>query len=205
MDNGSSKKRKGTDDIQGPNRKKQRKVLKTNADITTKAHLLTIPGELRNVIYRLVLVSEERIKVDKRHRKMPPLLRTCQLVYAEARSIYFGENSFQVTVRHLRPIISRHHWLLVSRTKMRVDLNINLIGKFDWENLMSWLSRYHRSKGAYLGCFRGRDSVRRRLDHVTFAFKIVHGMFKTKWQGVRTVLDEYREITELGKMRWVGE
>lgn len=180
-------------------------VLKTNANITTQAHLLTLPGELRNVIYRLVLLSDKRIKIDKTHRKMPSLLRTCQQIYAEARSIYFGENSFQVTVRHLRPIIPRRHWIL-STKKMRVDLCINLIGKFDWENLMSWLACYHRYKGAYLGCFRGRESsARRRLDHVTCAFSIVDRMFKTKWQDVRAVLDVYRETTELGKMRWAKE
>ncbi|KAI7535771.1 hypothetical protein KC331_g11853 [Hortaea werneckii] len=204
MDNGSGKKRKGTHKSQGPKRKKQRKVLKTNADITTQAHLLTIPGELRNIIYRLVLLSDDRIKIDKRHRKMPPLLRTCQQIYAEARSIYFGENSFQVTVRHLRPIIPRRHWIL--STKMQGDLKIKLIGKFDWENLMSWLACYHRYKGAYLGCFRPLEpSAHKRLDHVTCAFSIVDRMFKTKWQDVRAVLDEYREVTELGKMRWVYE
>ncbi|KAI7361076.1 hypothetical protein KC354_g8359 [Hortaea werneckii] len=203
MDIGSGKKRKGTDGTQGPNRKKQRKILKTNANITTKAHLLKIPGELRNVIYRLVLLCDERIKINKRHRKMPPLLRTCQQVYAEARSIYFGENSFGVTVRHLRPIVSRHHWVVGSDTNL-MDVNLKLIGKFDWENLMSWLRRYHRSKGAYFGCFRDHKSlVRKRHNHVTCAFKIVHRMLKIKWHDVRTVLDEYRETTGLGKMNWV--
>lgn len=89
---------------------------------------------------------------------------------------------------------------------MQGDLKIKLIGKFDWENLMSWLACYHRYKGAYLGCFRPLEpSAHKRLDHVTCAFSIVDRMFKTKWQDVRAVLDEYREVTELGKMRWVYE
>ncbi|KAI7233939.1 hypothetical protein KC330_g5070 [Hortaea werneckii] len=201
MDNGSGKKRKGTDETQGPNRKKQRKVLKTNANITTQAHLLTVPGELRNVIYRLVLLSDERIKIDKTHRKMPPMLRTCQQIYAEARSIYFGENSFQVTVRHLRPTVPGHHWIFDKET--RLDLYVKLIGKFDWENLVSWLSWYHRYKGIYLGCFRDRDSTLERLDHVCLAFDIVKKMLRTKWEVVRAVLDIYRESSELSKMKWV--
>ncbi|GAB1735304.1 hypothetical protein NU219Hw_g2943t1 [Hortaea werneckii] len=202
MSNGSGKKRKGTDDTQGPKRKKQRKVLKTNANITTQAHLLTIPGELRNVIYRLVLWSDECIKVDKTHRKMPPLLRTCQLIYAEACSIYLCENSFVVTARHLRPTFPRHHWIL-SKQKIRVDVSIKLIGKFDWENLVAWLAYYHRCKGEYLGCFRGHESAHKGTDHVSFAFSIVDRMLKAKWQDVRAVLEVYRESTELGKMKWV--
>ncbi|KAI6818822.1 hypothetical protein KC340_g14061 [Hortaea werneckii] len=201
MDNGSGEKRKSTDESQGPKCKKQRKVLKTNADIITQAHLLTIPGELRNIIYRLVLLSEDRIKIDKRHRKMPPLLRTCQQIYAEARSIHFGENSFQVTVRHLHPTVPSHHWIF--NQQVRLDLHVKLIGKSDWENLVSWLSCYHRHRGKYLGCFRDRNSTLERLDHVCLAFDIVKKMLRTKWEVVRAVLDIYREGSGLRKMKWV--
>ena len=56
-----------------------------------------LPAEIRNDIYRYVLLEEDRIRL---HRiNAPALLTTCRQLLKEAGSIYFGENRFHIYIR----------------------------------------------------------------------------------------------------------
>ena len=62
-------------------------------------HLLQLPPELRNCIYRLALATRLRkghiIATDPSFRShLPPLLRTCSQINQEASSIYCAEAQF---------------------------------------------------------------------------------------------------------------
>lgn len=66
---------------------------------------LTLPGEIRNQILRLVLTHRTQIVIHSFSMFRPPcpvtlglatnILRTCKKVYHEGRSILYGENTFQ--------------------------------------------------------------------------------------------------------------
>jgi hypothetical protein len=78
----------------------------TKHEQTTTAQssaLLRLPPEIRNVIYRDVLVSKDRIETNdtlKAGRVIAPrmqLLQVCHQIRAEAYDIFWGENTFHFT------------------------------------------------------------------------------------------------------------
>lgn len=71
--------------------------------------LFNLPPELRNKIWRHVLVSSEEIIIDSSktkseclHLEQPTLLRTNRQVRAEGLAIYYSENQFVTHVHHLK-------------------------------------------------------------------------------------------------------
>ncbi|KAK4451261.1 hypothetical protein QBC34DRAFT_424111 [Podospora aff. communis PSN243] len=71
---------------------------------------LQLPGEIRNRIYRLLLVQSDPIENFLIHNPFPPyigsphvnlcgqLLRTCREIHSEATSILYGENTWSFTI-----------------------------------------------------------------------------------------------------------
>jgi len=78
----------------------RRHHLKCQKEIN-EASQLGLPGELRNHIYRLVLLESIDVYVDRSNYKQPPLLRTCRKMRKEALQIFYKENRFMVAVRDL--------------------------------------------------------------------------------------------------------
>ncbi|KAK4544354.1 hypothetical protein LTR36_004245 [Oleoguttula mirabilis] len=69
---------------------------------TTSNRLLTLPPELRNQIYRYVLVRDHLISlpcsVARRPAAIePPLLAVNRHIRTEAESIFYGENTFEAS------------------------------------------------------------------------------------------------------------
>lgn len=70
-----------------------------------------LPPELRIIIYRLVLVTDEPIsdspsvrrKEPMCRRHHPNLLRTCRLIYSEAQPVLYSENTFQLRINEALP------------------------------------------------------------------------------------------------------
>ncbi|KAF2094380.1 hypothetical protein NA57DRAFT_60427 [Rhizodiscina lignyota] len=81
-----------------------RRNAQCNADENTDNEprtLLTLPGEIRNFIYRAVLVKDNHITISAAYPpKEPALLRTCRTIRSEARMIWYSENDFRVIDRH---------------------------------------------------------------------------------------------------------
>ena len=63
--------------------------------------LMGLPGELRSIIYRMTLISEDRIELDTTSKNWSgvPLqfLQVCRQIRTEAWDIFWCENRFQVT------------------------------------------------------------------------------------------------------------
>lgn len=65
--------------------------------------LLDLPAELRNQIYHYVVVDPERISIDLSNldgpnTKQPALTKVCRQVRAEAITIYYLDNKFNLTI-----------------------------------------------------------------------------------------------------------
>ena len=82
------------------NNKKHPKPEKAVASAANAPNLLTIPGELRNKIYRLALTTANKINVDKGQFAEPGLLPACRQVRTEAVKIYYLENEWQIQYRN---------------------------------------------------------------------------------------------------------
>lgn len=62
---------------------------------------LSLPGEIRNKIYRLAFVYDEvitDIHFNSKSKKSAQFLRTCRQVHAEGMPILYGENTFQIEI-----------------------------------------------------------------------------------------------------------
>ncbi|KAK4540580.1 hypothetical protein LTR36_009110 [Oleoguttula mirabilis] len=76
-----------------------------------RSPLLDIPGELRNRIYRLAVISDTTVNVDSTElwgpggtlSQTPALMRTCKQLREEVHEIYLEENSFAFTHLTIHP------------------------------------------------------------------------------------------------------
>ena len=71
-------------------------VLDSNIPRTTSSFVERLPPELRNRIYRLVLVANEPVNVvESEINCYTALLKTCRQIRSEASQIFFAENKFR--------------------------------------------------------------------------------------------------------------
>jgi len=73
-----------------------------STSIKDKKGFLDIPAELRNQIYRHLLVKESNVCFahPRDFSRTAAILRTCRQVYEEARGILYGENEFRFEREH---------------------------------------------------------------------------------------------------------
>lgn len=112
-----------------------------------KCFLLDISGELRNRIYREVLVLPESVHVASTGYEHPALLHTCKQVRQEATSIFFQENVFAFA-------IDRFDSTPLIRFRNRAPSMALIGGPFqqgpwlrdqspNWQNLEEWLNQFY--------------------------------------------------------------
>ena len=58
----------------------------------------TLPGELRNPIYKLVLISPTAVDILPTQPLEPALTRTCKKIRHECRDIFWSENEFRIDI-----------------------------------------------------------------------------------------------------------
>lgn len=88
---------------------------------TTSCRLLSLPGELRNRIYRYALHSERGIEIDKVRWSIhqPPLLKTCKTIRAEALRLFYMENKISTNIHDWDPIVKYKFQQLMAFHKVR--------------------------------------------------------------------------------------
>lgn len=61
-----------------------------------QSKFLMLPGEIRNTIYRMCLLSDTKIKIPSMPVPEPAILSTCRQTRHESASIYYSENKFLI-------------------------------------------------------------------------------------------------------------
>ncbi|KAM0715513.1 hypothetical protein Q7P37_009011 [Cladosporium fusiforme] len=138
--------------------------------------LCMLPGELRNQIYRYVLVHGEGDPANSyelSHNSSPlldpPLLQTCRQIRAEAHKIFWKENEFEVTILNCG-IINFLNWHKAAKSHQSASLILSLrftrpaLGDHDdgtagpwvwydaaWDNLMEWVRAYMEGRSFRVG------------------------------------------------------
>lgn len=127
-----------------------------------RASLLGLPGELRNRIYRLVLVTpsrEDHIVVNPHQHDQPALLKTSRQIRKDNISIFECENIFDIEVVDLSPSLPQnHHWL--HRRHCLAAYKLMSPGRNVWKNLKAWLAAYFHGEVRGLGS-SGTNSTHR--------------------------------------------
>ena len=176
-----------------------------------KPAFFELPGELRNKIYRLVLITDKRaIIVSKGRSFEPALLSTCRQIQKEATNIFYLGNSwtvdfydwdysayqtFMYDVRVQRGLVDFSHqtenfWTNTGSTKKKSNL-LKLL-RFLHETDDCSFFDYEIDKGPYVANF-------------TAVFGILSRMKKHPWCDVEPVLEIYLTEIARGECGWDWE
>ncbi|KAK3676158.1 hypothetical protein LTR78_003908 [Recurvomyces mirabilis] len=172
-----------------------------------KAGLLTIPAELRDIIYAYTLAAGTDVHIHI-GRQQPAFLRTSRQVRAETIELYYSDNTFCFTVHAYRgPEIRPFTKLLQRYSKYgRDNLSVELCSDLKcadchgwlllW-NLMVWLQAYYADKLLVPGL--RQDAVEEHTRGRTLArrtFSVVDNMRHLPWDEVVGVLDAFIDAIE---------
>lgn len=152
--------------------------------------LLALPAELRNHIYRGVLVAKGPVKITAQSYKQPPLLQARDMIRAETLSLYYGGNLFHLTMhgfvstaaatwwqhssiaRHLR----RHHSNVKYSTEAGRQLRTDQI---------LWLRRIYQRKLPGHALSAHDEEAFKQIAHLS---KTAVTLKEVTWENVEEVL-----------------
>lgn len=184
-----------------------------NTTDTETSRLLKLSGELRNRIYRAVLVSNNNIRANISGIPEPLLLAASKQIRNEAITIYYNENTFTIPVHGYSSDV---YLVAVQRVqKLRTRYNIapevvctapnpNLP---NWSNVMQWLKRYHgglitdsvAAPERLLELGSDRDTADLVIGGM---FCILDGMMEKEWEEIQGLLGHQRVILTRLDKRW---
>ena len=106
--------------------------------------LLSLPPEMRNMIWRFVLCLDNPIIINDTYQ-LPAVIQTCHQIRHEALIIFHSENKFEHTVNDL-DASTFHKWAALSYDTLRPETFAKLrssylafTGERHWGNLKDWL------------------------------------------------------------------
>lgn len=152
--------------------------------------LFRLSAELRNTIYRLVLVEdcdswgcEQPVVIDKDSGiPEPALLLSNKIIRSEALGIFYHENDFDCQVRNFHPApvlllqsklkmpFSKHP-MLISITSIHRDVSYGT-----WDNLVSWLHLCHKRQCPSF--FHGTDCISEYGRDAQAEMSVLLGLFE---------------------------
>lgn len=180
---------------------------------TQHSHLLDLPPELRNRIYREVLLKTDSIQVTGQGYERPSLLTTCRQIRSEGLSIFYHENSFSILMSDY-DISVWHKWIrrgaelpdsIFKDRRVRAEIMVASTAP-NWSNLLSWLRVYHEVKGCP-GMRRPAElsEVRSRTTEILVTagmFVSVAHLDSLPWARVKELLEHQRPVLVSCAMGW---
>ncbi|KAK6428177.1 hypothetical protein LTR95_015681 [Oleoguttula sp. CCFEE 5521] len=126
-----------------------------------RCHLLNkLPGEIRNMISRAVVLQGKTIVTAKGPRQ-PALSRSSRQIRLETLPIYYNANQFTVHVEDYDGAAHTPFKQQYSRyAKSTATCSIRMLGAPDWGNLMRWLKGSSAELGRALSQDGGQAGVR---------------------------------------------
>ncbi|KAF2771335.1 hypothetical protein EJ03DRAFT_38981 [Teratosphaeria nubilosa] len=132
-------------------------------------YLLELPGEVRNKIYRKVLVEDYKqypgfvtISIPVQRSTVPGLLLACKQIRDETVPIYYCENAFGIQCPDFdcaqsmwfctkrKHLMQKHRLRRLDQSPWTRDGAIEVYYKFtgtsSWRNILVWLENFHADK-----------------------------------------------------------
>ena len=166
-----------------------------------------LPGELRNRIYRLVLIQNKSIKISKGNFTEAPLLSVCRQIREEATSIFFFENEWSLDLKDWD-----HSFRFAFLDHIKARLGIDDDADIDWvwrnsgdmynkTNLLRFIKMLHENQSVPGFCYMA-DHYSPATAALTGAFEIAKRMKKCSWKDIERVLDIYLHEVAKKKSGW---
>ncbi|KAF7185428.1 hypothetical protein HII31_13275 [Pseudocercospora fuligena] len=192
----------------------------TKSPANPNACLLSIPAEMRNRIYRLVLLEyATNPKINDGgfgrvqflphgpHPQEPSLLQTCTQIRKEASSIYYMENRFVFEARDC-DITLAMDWFSSSKLRRQSDISLALSGNPNWKNLITWLQAAFKNK---IGFMASEPSWSRTPSDNAMCWQVPHAMRLVKmlkveqqmsWAQVEAMLEVVHDLMVSLDPKW---
>ncbi|KAK4610044.1 hypothetical protein CLAFUW4_13682 [Fulvia fulva] len=180
----------------------------------TNCRLFKLPGEIRNRIYRLVLVdavgdADGYIEYDTTGYSVPPLLKTCKAIRSENRAIFYYENQFTCTIEKFDCSPMVKFWAHLRRCDLSPDKVHTRCGhdfEPDWRNLMEWLRRYHakdvHGRSRRIASLQAKGLIRATDYIIAGLFDTAKDLRGQPWQFVEGVVSNQHEALIVLDARW---
>lgn len=170
-----------------------------------KCRLLLLPPELRNVIFRYVLVEDGNITIAAYGPlpAQPGLLSTCSQLRKENSSVYYQTLYFVFIVEdHNASTFMKWHLSSEQRRNCNYGYSIQP-GQTNWPNLRPWLKAFHEGQCDGVGFPNARpdQSVVSRI----FAVVIQCRFLYLTWAQAERVLEEMRKALGAQDEGWLRE
>jgi hypothetical protein len=169
--------------------------------------LFTLPAELRNEVYRLVIMKNERIGVPEETSMEAALLCVCKQITVEATYIFCCENEFHFELHDwdysgLQAFVDRALLLHniespICRTK---NTSVSSGAVFNREKFLKFLRYYHEGPNSIT--FKYHTEEDPYMSALTGAFGILSHMAKAPWGQVEAVLEICLRGTSLTGDGW---
>ena len=190
-------------------KKKYRRPKKMAAPTMLRANFLTIPGELRNKIYRLALISDGKIVVARGQFAEPDLLRTCRQIRTEATKIYYLENEWAIDYPNWEYATAEafvHHVQLVQGVAFaRMKIYWQNSGSHrNRANLLELARVLHEGKRG-MGWLAAGNNPSVLMSATMGVNEIARAMKQSPWEQVERVLEIYLEQVPKQTSGWSWE
>lgn len=161
-----------------------------------RSRLLDLPSELRNQIWRLVLLSPQPLPVVTQVGPLvkPGLLSTSQSVREEATGIFYLENTFHVDMVDFDSRI----WTLWTKSSpyfARKTTQLLIVPSTKWRNLRQWLKNVFEGKAFGFRPCEAKDEPNTRGQFSGLLFKVLERekAKRRSWEEVQVLLG-FREV-----------
>ena len=157
------------------------------------SQLLGLPAELRNKIYRLALLSTEKIEVsDNNKPKEPSLLMVNKQIRKEAIGIYYSENHFRFVVKAFNSAFLQE-WFQGSKDRINCQHTYKIERSTNLANLLGWIKAYYdRKTGGHIPGRRHNGAA--CICESTFRIvKRLRNVQKLSWDEVEEYLEDVHQ------------
>nr|OQO24473.1 hypothetical protein B0A51_07203 [Rachicladosporium sp. CCFEE 5018] len=178
----------------------------TTCAAVSESPLLRLSGELRNVLWRLVVIQEDHVPYTNTGVEEPGLLLVCHATRSEAASIFYLENKILAHVPSYDPtslVLLKQRFLALDLTTADHScIELSIGGAADWSNLQKWLKLIFTNALRRKPTYDSQTTVQESI--IVGMFRMVTAMRgqEMSWKLVASLLEDQRRTLALLRPGW---
>ncbi|KXT16217.1 hypothetical protein AC579_6964 [Pseudocercospora musae] len=175
--------------------------------ISQESPLLSLPPELRNQIYDLILVYPPGTKPTITPTfSPPPLLSVCSQIRCEALKLWLSANTFSITIFDCDVGLAKRFqntFTATSGLKEAPKMSFRMKGSPYWGNLMKWCEAVYKGETTWFQC--KKEGAKGLSVVVTAATRMAGTPGRKGWDRVREDLEGWRHVAGLVDEGWLDD
>ena len=173
---------------------------------TNKHHILGLPAEVRNRIFRFALLEADQIELSASSPIPPGLLSVSKQIREETLYLYYGENHFTIVmvdydIQAVMPSfrVQNRHFKPHGKAGCGV-VSFDCRGVPNWQNFVEWCRLVHNHK--MFAYSVESDCTDERVISLAAIQDVILTMQDRAWSEVQRVLEGFRKLMVLQDTAW---